>query len=248
MSLRLLVLAVAILVAASPGLLAHASDGGLAMAEGCAVQEELGFEFGPVVEPPYVRNTAAKNLFRQVGALYTIDAEHPYGNGALYFEIVYGMPVLPVAVGSDLYSPSDLQAMTTLERAEVARGMLEQEGVWSYTEAFLDDYNRIASRRAFDELATYCEWRKAVIAYSGGGAASGIDGYWDTLVEGNPNAAAYRGALDQSGVSRMSVPQLLTSTWAFLAVAGIQPHVSLPPPIPTNDFDPVNIANRFPPS
>lgn len=233
------------LVALLSSLSVAADDGGLAFAEGCATDTETGFAFGPVVDEPFVQNDTATDLFSQIGDLYDLLTQHPYGNGALYFEIVYGAPSRLIVTNNGTFTPRDVETMTTLERSALAQSFFEQEGVWSEVEAFLVDYARLANRRSYGELAAYCEWRKAVIGYNGGQAANGILGYWDETEHGNPNAAAYRAALTESNVSQHDIPELLTSSWAFLAVAGLQLHVSLPVPLETNEYDPVNIANHL---
>jgi hypothetical protein len=205
-----------------------ADDGGQALSEGCGASAARDFDFGPAVASPF--------------KLYDLSADYPDAYPGVYFELVYGEVSLAVEIGETLYTAEQILAMSTSERAQLARDLFEQEGDWEYTVGFLNDFEKLAGRRSYKYLRSYCEWRVAVSRFE-----AGITKYWIEAGDQNPNAERFFETARQSTSSRTDREVVLTSTWAFLAIAGIQPYLDSALPLETNDFDPVGVANHFPP-
>lgn len=209
-----------VLVLAIPGFIlpesVTADDGGQALSEGCGASGARGFDFGPAVAPPFVADADAARLFEEVSKLYDLSSDYPNVYPGVYFEIVYGEVSLAVEIGETLYTPDQIVAMSTPERAQLARDLIEQEGYWEYTVAFLNDFEELAGRRSYKYLRSYCEWRVAVLRFEGG-----ITQYWIEAGDQNPNAERFFKTARQSTSSRTDREVVLTSTWAFLTIAGI---------------------------
>jgi hypothetical protein len=220
-----------------------ADDGGQALSEGCGVSAERGFNFGPVASAPFVAGEDAAELFEDISRLYELVSDHPYSNAEIYFEIAYGVHLSThISIGETTYGPDEVMRMPTSKRLQIAQDWFTQKGIWPQMGTFLEEFEGLANRRSSGHLRTFCEWRVTVLQFE-----DGHMGYWNKTKSQNPNAARFYESVMDSAPSRDDRQILLTSTWAFLAVAGVQPHIDSPLPIETNDFDPVGIANHFPP-